>query len=55
MLDDRDVCAAIRLTHLNPQTQEFTIDDRRRGATTDCDPACTQHEGRPGGRPSFGC
>jgi LVIVD repeat len=28
-LDDRDVKDAIRLSHLNPQTQEFTIDDRR--------------------------
>ena len=29
-LDDRDVRDAIKLSHLNPQTQEFTIDDRRR-------------------------
>ena len=29
-LDDRDVRDAIELTHLNPQTQEFTIDDRRK-------------------------
>jgi hypothetical protein len=28
-LDDRDVKDAIKLSHLNPQTQEFTIDDRR--------------------------
>jgi LVIVD repeat len=29
-LDDRDVRDSIRLSHLNPQTQEFTIDSRRR-------------------------